>query len=416
MFSTSGSKVHSQRKRMLSNVYSKSHIQNSKSMHESAKVLLLDRFMPALDEYAKTGKAFDAYSSCFSAVTMDFVTSYQFGLASSADLQRSPEFLNHFLKLYRSRHSYNFWAQETPTFKKWLKRVGIRLIPEWVDAANGEIEDWVMKMCEGAAAQLSTKSKSEDQAALRDYPEVYAQLSSSLDRADEKSNGNGSGSEKYIPRLYPRHLDIASEMLDHLAAGFETSSITLTYFVHEISQRPDVQSALRAELRGISCPLRFPIPSTSEPDIPSGKVLDALPLLEATLRETLRLRSAIPGPEPRITPMSGCVIGPPESEYFIPGNVRISSQAHTLHRNADVYEDPESWKPERWTKSSDEKLRDMNKSFWAFGSGGRMCVGSNLAMHRKEYRSLERVRLTWNRRNEVYYCRTLLELGDCYCG
>jgi cytochrome P450 len=148
-----------------------------------------------------------------------------------------------------------------------------------------------------------------------------------------------------------------------------------------------VQSALQAELRSLDPPLRFPPSSSSSSStgklLPSAKAVDALPLLQATLQETLRLRAAIPGPEPRVTPVGGCVLGP-TGEYRVPGGVRVSAQAHSLHRNGEVFVNPESWEPERWLKhAGDEGLREMNRWFWAFGSGGRMCVGSNLAIYRE---------------------------------
>jgi cytochrome P450 len=365
---------------MLSNVYSKSYIQSSSSMHTNTKILLYDRFLPALDSYASCSKPFDAYS-CFSAVTMDFVTSYQFGLKASSDLQRKPKFLKHFLGLYHSRHSYNFVSQELPGITSVLNQLGIRLVPKWVDEANSEIQHWTLQMCNDAAKSLKEQKADNKQ----EYPEVYAQLASALEQADTKAKqSNGSLQDKHIPRPYPRDLEIASEMLDHLAAGFETSTITLTYFVHEISKNPTVQDILRHELRTNLNPI-MKSSASSMPGIPSAKTLGNLPYLDAALRETLRLRSAIPGPEPRVTPPSGCLIGPPgtPSEFFIPGNVRISAQAHSLHRNANIFKDPLAWKPERWLESPDERLKEMNRWFWAFGSGGRMCVGSNLAMYRK---------------------------------
>jgi len=43
----------------------------------------------------------------------------------------------------------------------------------------------------------------------------------------------------------------------------------------------------------------------------------------------------------------------------------------SLHRNPDVFKDPLDFNPDRWLDASVE----MKKWFWAFSSGGRMCIG-----------------------------------------
>jgi cytochrome P450 len=47
---------------------------------------------------------------------------------------------------------------------------------------------------------------------------------------------------------------------------------------------------------------------------------------------------------------------------------------YTLHRNADVFPDPLVFNPERWLGNSKD-VAEMKKWFWAFSSGGRMCIG-----------------------------------------
>ena len=213
----------------------------------------------------------------------------------------------------------------------------------------------------------SCKTKPED------TPEVYRQMRGALQRAAEKAGDVQHHDVK---------LTVASEMLDHLAAGFDTSGITLTYFVHEISKRQDLQTALRDELQRVESPFRYRPAAEQLDRLPAPKDLDKLPLLSALIQETLRLRAAIPGPQPRITPAGGCVLDP-KDEYRVPGGVRVSAQAHSLHRNPEVFDEPESWKPERWLVADEAKLKEMNRWFWAFGSGGRMCIGSNLALYRE---------------------------------
>jgi len=116
-------------------------------------------------------------------------------------------------------------------------------------------------------------------------------------------------------------------------------------------------------------------------------MLDGLPLLDAVVMETLRLRNPILTPSRRVVPRSGAVI----EGFFIPAGTVVSSSPYTLNRNPDAFPDPEEWKPQRWIGLSDaagnrrgaEKGRESNNPrvwFWTFISGNRMCVGKDFAI------------------------------------
>lgn len=116
-----------------------------------------------------------------------------------------------------------------------------------------------------------------------------------------------------------------------------------------------------------------------------AKEIERLPVLHAVMMETLRLHAAIPGQQPRVTPDSPAKtsLGDPEAGRVytgLPPGVRVQSQAWSLHRNPDVFPEPDAWDPARWLDADEAQQREMARWFWAFGSGGRMCVGSNLAM------------------------------------
>jgi cytochrome P450 len=205
---------------------------------------------------------------------------------------------------------------------------------------------------------MASDKKSTTSAA--DYPTVYAQLRQSILKDAGKSKLDVS--EDQI--IQSHRLDMASEMLDHVLAGFDTSSITLTWLAWELSRAPNAlwQLKLREEISGLQ-------------GSKDAKQIDQLPILHACLMETLRIHAAIPGNQPRMTPPSASL----GSLTSLPAGIRVQSQAWSLHRNPDVYPEPDVWQPSRWLDADEAQLREMGKWFWAFGSGGRMCVGSNLA-------------------------------------
>ena len=77
---------------------------------------------------------------------------------------------------------------------------------------------------------------------------------------------------------------------------------------------------------------------------PSFKALEALPLLNAFLKEVLRLWPTVPGPLERSVAKGGAVI----HDIFLPEAAEVTMQAYTLHRNVDVFPEPSLFKPERW--------------------------------------------------------------------
>lgn len=297
---------------------------------------------------------------------MDSTTAYLFGLANCSDLLRDDAKLQWQMRMFHCRRPYAFWAAELPWVVDLLKRVGLGglVSPEFAADATRQLEAWGLRMLDGAEAQLSTGHK----VAAEDTPVVYAQLRSALTKEVEKGG--------VTDLAHDIRLTLASEMLDHLGAGQETSAITLTYALRELARHPEVQRALREEIRTLLPSLSSSM-TTTPPHPPSAKEIDALPLLSAVLTETLRLHAAIPGPQPRITPSTGIVtLGAYTS---LPPNVRVSAQAYSLHRLPAVFPEPESWTPARWLDAGEAEKREMQRCFWAFGSGARMCVGSHLA-------------------------------------
>ncbi|KAJ6440034.1 cytochrome P450 3A12 [Purpureocillium lavendulum] len=349
IFSTLGSKEHSRRKRMISNVYSKSYIQASDPAKAQSRIILFERLVPLLRrEAANADSCSIEVQSIFMSTTMDLISAYIFGIQNSTNFLEDKAYRKRWLNLYLSRHNHHFWPQEMPALTSLCAKFGLRLYPSFVDDANAELRDWNKTLCDKARDSISGTS-----AILQpeDEPVVFRAIHAGID----KEKAEGDESMLYSTTICQRDASVASEILDQVLAGHETAGIVLTCLSWRLSQNPDLQDQLRAE------------------------VLSLEPAVAAVIMETLRLHAPIPGPQPRETPYPSCTIG----GYELPGGVRIAALAHTLHLDERVFPDPKRWDHTRWLDSSstEDGRRAMNRQFWAFGSGGRMCIGSNFALN-----------------------------------
>lgn len=371
MFSSSDTAEHSARKRLISRVYSKSYVQTSEAAREQAREILYNRLLPALvkeggvNVKGREPHGVDVYS-VFMAVTMDFIASYAFGLEYGTNFLDNKGQRDHLLEMYLARNDYRIYDQEIPLFTKLCRRVGIPLCPKWVDDANVELGDWCKQFCTAKA-----QSPEHDDGSV-----VWNALVNGLEK---EAKVNGENSVLYSTALSDVDRSISSELFDHFLAGQETSGIALAYLSWRLSQSLQLQAELRTELLGLTPNMQLGGDgSAGAARMPDPKQLDNLPVLHAVLMETLRLHTPIPGAQPRQSPKQGSQIGP----YTIPHGVRVAAMAYTLHRDESVFPDAEKWDHTRWLTShaSEEELKLRNRQFWAFSSGGRMCVGSNFAM------------------------------------
>ncbi|KAI7784343.1 cytochrome p450 [Diaporthe eres] len=362
---------HSARKRMLSNVYAKSTIQSSAAFHEITEVLLCHRMLPRL--YESSGKTVEAYE-LFSGVAMDAITGYCFGLGQSSNFIEDSEHCKRWVVDYKARQAFIFWPQELPGLTAFAKAWGVRhwLVPKWVDVANDNIASWVLSLCDKAEEVHADR----DSVGARDRATVFNQLRGMIKKSKEDETDS--------PLTADERLEIASELLDEVLAGFDTTGITMTYLAWQLSkpENREIQQALREELRANQAMYHPITDDVSAADSPDFKTLDSLPMLHAIVMESLRLHAAIPGCQPRITP-KGAEVGPPgTSVKGLPADVRVNSYGYSLHLEEDVFPQPWKWDPRRWLDAQGEIDGGGEKArwFWAFGSGGRMCIGSNLAM------------------------------------
>jgi cytochrome P450 family 110 len=149
-----------------------------------------------------------------------------------------------------------------------------------------------------------------------------------------------------------RDEELLDEMITLLVAGHETTATALAWTFHHLLANPDVLEACRAEARA------------------SSGGFAQLPLLDAVVKETLRLNPVITEVGRRLTrPMR---IGGRD----IPAGVAVGPCIYLVHRRPDVWPDPEQFDPARFVGS-----RPSPYEFLPFGGGARRCLGMAFALY-----------------------------------
>ena len=212
MFSTVHNRPHSQRKRLLTHIYSKSHIHGSPHMVAIARTLLYERLLPLLrpsssGQLPSQPKTLDVYA-LFGAAAMDFITAYVFGLRCSTNHLGDKLQNECWIEWYTGREPGRFWSAELPLLKHFFDSVlRLQLTPPRVMQVSNNIDAYCMRLCDQAEALLYSH---REKSALKDgeEPFVYAKLRNAL------------GDNEMRPgRLTPDmsvQLEVASEMTDHM--------------------------------------------------------------------------------------------------------------------------------------------------------------------------------------------------------
>lgn len=153
---------------------------------------------------------------------------------------------------------------------------------------------------------------------------------------------------------------VRDEALTMLLAGSETTASTLGWVCHLLGEHPDVQRRVHAEI-----------------DAAVGArpiTADDLPRLVYTRQvicEALRLYPPVWLASRR--PLVDIEIG----GHRIPAGSNVFFCPYGLHRDPNIYSNPDRFDPERWTG---ETFKSMSRpTFIPFGSGGRGCIGESFA-------------------------------------
>ncbi|XP_065307775.1 cytochrome P450 3A41-like isoform X2 [Dermacentor albipictus] len=154
--------------------------------------------------------------------------------------------------------------------------------------------------------------------------------------------------------------DVAAEIMVFFIAGSDGVAIALTFTAYNLALSPEYQDRLVEEIdEAVSKGMTF-------------EALNAMPLLEAAVKESLRMYT----PDSFLTRRCN----QETTLYgidFKPG-MCIEIPLTGVHYNPEFHPDPYTFKPERFLPENKDLLKPY--SFLAFGAGPRNCIGLRVAL------------------------------------
>jgi cytochrome P450 len=142
--------------------------------------------------------------------------------------------------------------------------------------------------------------------------------------------------------------ELRDELVTLLLAGHETTATSVAWAVERLVRHPDKLARLVAEI-------------DAGDDAGDG-------YMTAVINETLRVRPVVPIVA-RLLQRELDVDG-----YTLPAGTRVTPSIYLTNRNARVYDDPRSFRPERFEHSAPDTF-----SWIPFGGGIRRCIGASFA-------------------------------------
>jgi cytochrome P450 len=178
-------------------------------------------------------------------------------------------------------------------------------------------------------------------------------ISSRDDQPDIASNQAGMSDEQ-----------IRDEVLTIFLAGYETVANALTWTWYLLSQNPEAETRLHAELDTV-------LGTGTDTRIPTLADYPNLHYAEQVFAESMRLYP----PAWAMGRMSTrpVILGP----YRIPPGAHFFFSQFVMHRSAEYFPDPLRFDPDRHLPAN--KANRPRFAYFPFGGGGRQCIGEGFA-------------------------------------
>ncbi|KAJ5046622.1 uncharacterized protein L3040_003860 [Drepanopeziza brunnea f. sp. 'multigermtubi'] len=306
----------------------------------SSDEMRVDQLTELLEKNNASGKSADLLFA-FRCFTVDTVQEFCFG--KSVHAMEEADFRAPLVTAMDAALPTFFIFKNFPLFRKTLLS-----LPPWLAVRASPKTAGLIHLQEIIGKQV--RDVVSDPSSLQDapHPTIYHRL---LD----------PGAHRGFP--VPSATYLCEEALTMVFAGGLTVADSLMTGHFHILNQHTLYEKLRAEVLTVW-------PNIDRP--PSFEAFETLPLLTATIKESLRVSPGVSSPLLRVVPTKGANI----SGVSIPGGTVVGMAAPFVHQSDAIFASPSTFDPCRWLATD---TKNLDKNLVAFSRGPRSCFGVNLA-------------------------------------
>jgi cytochrome P450 len=161
---------------------------------------------------------------------------------------------------------------------------------------------------------------------------------------------------------------VRDEIVTFLVAGHETVASALTWALVLLGTHPDIADRVAQEA---DCVL-------------GDLATDGAPEIDMAALARLRVARAVVDEAMRLNPPAWLITRSTTADMelggsHVPAGSLVILSPWIVHRHPSVWDDPESFNPDRFLTGAQEPSRALRSAYIPFGAGPRMCIGRDFA-------------------------------------
>ncbi|CAF3964027.1 unnamed protein product [Rotaria sordida] len=306
-----------------------------------------DTYNKRLLEYADKQEIFDV-KMLNGQYTLDNIASCLFGIETNSLQNENITIINH-LKTFFTLSAANLFLLVfflSPRLARHLSKKGYSMIPR--DTTN-----YLTQLVDQILARRRQHSERRN-----DFIQMM------IDHEEEVKHEEQTDKPERQSAILKKTLndkEILGQALVFLVAGYETTSVLLSFFFYVMATEPVIQEKVYNEIHQ----------ELGDDEVTYEK-LNQLQYVDMVINETLRIY-------PPFTRFERVASKDYQfGNYDIPKGSIISVPVYPIHHDPNVWPEPEKFIPERFL--STEKAKRHPMTYLPFGDGPRNCIGMRFAL------------------------------------